>query len=86
MPILIHFQEQEAGKEGASLGDRVVLEVPRKQAAKVDTALKVPLALSLSPLFSLAVSLSLTHTLRARAHTHTHTHAHTHTHTYRVKI
>ena len=61
MPILNHFQEQEAGKEGASLGDRVVLEVPRKQAAKVDTALKVPLALSLSPLFSLAVSLSHTH-------------------------
>ena len=63
MPILNHFQEQEAGKEGASLGDRVVLEVPRKQAAKVDTALKVPLALSLSPLFSLSLSLSLSHTL-----------------------
>ena len=54
------LQEQDAGKEGARLGDLEIPEVPRKQAAEVDTALKVHLALSLSPRFSLAVSLSHT--------------------------
>jgi hypothetical protein len=46
---------QDAGKEGASVGDHDIPEVQRKQAAQVKTALKVPLARSLSPRFSLAV-------------------------------